>query len=264
MTEHRPDGAEELDLATIARDDQFLDALGRGEPAPAGDDLAAMLAAWRADLDDDGEPVLRPAVDLPPAPPAPRPVTAGRRVLRLAAAVVLLVAIASGLGVGSRNAGPSSPLWSLTKVLYPEQAQVRSVEDAIDRARAALSAGQPAEAARLIEQARDDLTAVDDPAVATRLRAELDALHRDLLAALPPPPAPATAVPTPRAPTGDGSAAPARPTPAGASPRPSPPAADQPTLPRILPSLPGLLPTGGLPTLLPSLPGLPLPTAPLG
>ncbi|MDO3705034.1 anti-sigma-D factor RsdA [Micromonospora sp. C28SCA-DRY-2] len=267
MTEQRPQGGDELDLATIARDDQLLDALGRGEPAPAGDDVAAMLAAWRADLDNaDDEPVLRPAVQPPPAAPASRPAAFGQRVLRLAAAVVVLVAIATALGVASRTAGPSSPLWSLTKVLHPQQAQVRTVEDTIDRARVALSAGRLAEAAQLVEQARDDLAGVDDRALATRLRAELDALHRELLAALTPPPAPATAAPAP-APTDGGSAPPAAPGPVGSPPPASPPAAGEPDPPRVLPlpSLPTLLPSEGLPPLLPSLPGLPLPTGnPLG
>ncbi|MFG2103410.1 anti-sigma-D factor RsdA [Micromonospora echinaurantiaca] len=268
MTEQRPQGGDELDLATIARDDQLLDALGRGEPAPDGDDVAALLAAWRADLDSaDDEPVLRPAVQPPPATPAPRSAAFGRRVLRLAAAVVVLVTIATALGVGSRNAGPTSPLWSLTKVLYPEQAQVRTVEDTIDRARAALSAGRLAEAAQLIEQARNDLAGIDDPRLATRLRAELDALHRDLLAALSPPSAPATAGPAPAPTPGGGSAPPAGPGPVGSPPPASPSGAGAPGLPDILPlpSLPTLLPSGGLPPLLPSLPGLPLPTTnPLG
>ncbi|MFC3501617.1 anti-sigma-D factor RsdA [Micromonospora krabiensis] len=276
MTEHARDGGDELDLATIARDDQLLDALGRGEPGPADDDVAAALAAWRADLDGDDEQRLLRAATQPAAPAtAFGPTPVGRGVLRLAAAVLAVLALATGLGVGSRTAGPTSPLWSLTRVLHPEQAQVRGVEHDLALARAALTAGRPDEARDLVARARRDVAGVDDPATAARLRADLDEVDR-LLAALvsaptPSPAAPTPDAPTPNAPTG---AAPTNgsapvPEPAPATPAPAP-TSDAPGLPDLLPSLPPLLPssgrTGTAPGLpLPSLPGLPLPTlVPLG
>ncbi|MFI6266555.1 anti-sigma-D factor RsdA [Micromonospora sp. NPDC051006] len=272
MTEQTRAGGDELDLATIARDDQLLDALSRGEPGPAGDDVAALLAAWRSDVDGDREQrLIRAGGEARPPVPAAGPPPVTRGALRLAAAVVTLLVIATGLGVGSRHAGPTSPLWSLTRVLYPEQAQVRGVEDSIARARDAVAAGQLDEARHLIEQAHRELAGVTDPAVVARLRAELDALDRELLAALPaPPPAP---VPSAGAPT---------PRPSTAVPRPSDSGAPTPSAPGPAPSsggpgLPGLLPLPPLPlptsdpdsdppTLpLPSLPVLPLPTGiPLG
>jgi hypothetical protein len=42
-----------LDLAALTADDQLLDALGRGGPAPADDAVAVLLAAWHTDLDSD-------------------------------------------------------------------------------------------------------------------------------------------------------------------------------------------------------------------
>ncbi|MEV1333248.1 anti-sigma-D factor RsdA [Micromonospora costi] len=271
MTEQARDSGEELDLATIARDDELLDALGRGDPAPDGDDIAAMLAAWRTEVDDDGEQrLIRAATDVGPPEPVTGPTPVGRGALRLAAAVVALLAIATGLGVGSRHASPSSPLWSLTRVLYPEHAQVRDVEATLTRARAALADGRLDEARDLATRARRDLAGVDDAAVAARLRADLDALDRDLAVAVPLP-----VVPTPPAPTGG--AAPTTPAPAGSTtapapgatggaPAPSPPrpvpSTSAPGLPPILPlpSLPGLGGSGSPILPLPSLPGLPLPT----
>ncbi|MEH0827068.1 MULTISPECIES: hypothetical protein [unclassified Micromonospora] len=287
MSRHEPDGGEELDLTTATRDDLLLDALGRGEEGADGDDLAVLLAAWRADIIADaddtaaGAPLLAVGAD------------AGRRVgrigadlrsgrdgvaagrvrprrprpwgLRLAAAVAAVLVLATGLGVGSRNAGPTSPLWSLTKVLHPEQAAVRTVEQSIARARDAVAAGRLDEARQWIDQARQDLAWVADPAEADRLRAEIDALLRDLAAppcpggpgcAPPPAPAPAasTAGSSPRAP------APAAPRTAPASPsaRPTPrPSSGS----GLLPSLPRLpLSPAPSPSLLPPLPGLPLPT----
>ncbi|MCW3842016.1 hypothetical protein ONA70_18105 [Micromonospora yasonensis] len=293
MSERTPGGGDEaMDLDILARDGLLLDALGHGEPAPAGDSVAALLAAWHADLADDlpAPPELRQAVpDADPAAPgAGQPTAAGSAPLpapeadrdveapiplraraarrhrpwavRLAAAGVALLALAAGLGVSSRSAGPGSPLWSLTRVLYPQQAEVRDVEDLITRARAALDAGRPDEAGQLVAQARRELADITDPATAARLRAELDALTRDLAAAGPAPvpsaapasPAPATRPSTPATrPTSAGEAPAPRPSGAATSPAPgSSPGSPGPLLP--LPSLP-------LPSLSP-LPGLPLPT----
>lgn len=54
----------EPDLAVLVADDLLLDALGRGEAAPADDPLAALLAAWQTDLDAEqpAGPVDDPAV----------------------------------------------------------------------------------------------------------------------------------------------------------------------------------------------------------
>ena len=51
----------------IDNDDALLDALGRGEPAPEGDTVAKLLAAWHSEISDRAT-ALRPA-----AMPAPKP-----------------------------------------------------------------------------------------------------------------------------------------------------------------------------------------------
>lgn len=273
MSEHRPDSGEELDLATVARDDHLLDALGRGEPGPADDDLAAMLSAWRGDIGEDMGPLrvtaepgcsadypVRPAADLPLVDTRARSAPLGRRVLRLAAAVSAVAVIATGLGVGSRNAGPTSALWSLTRVLYPQQADVRLVEDTIQRARSAATAGRFDEARGLVEQARRELASVDDPATLDRLGAEVDALHRELLGAVPTPGAPSAGAPT--LPGGNGTPKPVGPTPSRSEP---PPVPGHSTTPHVVVPLPGLSrpnpnPDSKPPALPPSLPGLPVPT----
>ncbi|NYF59251.1 anti-sigma-D factor RsdA [Micromonospora purpureochromogenes] len=289
MTGHEPDSGEQLDLGTVTRDDLLLDALGRGDEGTDGDDLAAMLAAWRADVtadvDETGRSSGLPAVgteadqragsDLPTGPVRvggarsrrPRPWA-----LRLAAAVAAVLMLATGLGVGSRSAGPESPLWALTKVLHPEQAAVRTVEDIIARARDAVAAGRLDEARRLVDQAQRELTSVTDPADATRLRAEIDAVLRDLAAPSCPtwprcatPAAPTGPTSTPLGPTAANPPGTAAPGPATTAPtRPPAQPAPEPTagsnlLP--LPPLPRLpLSPAPSPSLLPPLPGLPLPT----
>ncbi|MFE9689496.1 anti-sigma-D factor RsdA [Micromonospora sp. NPDC005806] len=297
MSERTPGGGDEaMDLDILARDDLLLDALGRGEPAPAGDDLATMLGAWHADI-ADGVPT---AAVRPPAPtgdghpeeirpeggnavpaaepsvgaerlPAPTSLAAARArrhrpwTVRLAAAAVALLAMAGGLGVGSRSAGPGSPLWSLTRVLYPQQAEVRDVEELIAQARAALTGGDLDEARQLVDRARRELADVTDPATVDRLRAELDALDRDLaaargsLSAIPSPaltpevrpttpaarPSGGTRAPSPRQSRPATSPAPGT-SPGGGGPLLPLPALPLPSLPSLspLPKLP--LPTGGL------------------
>ncbi|MBM0236282.1 hypothetical protein JNW88_02485 [Micromonospora sp. ATA32] len=262
-----------MDLATISRDDLLLDALGRGDQAPDGDDLAAMFAAWRTGLDTEGADAegdtdLIPAtVEANPQPEpvpslarTPRPSPIGWRLLRAAAVALAVVGLGAGLAVGSRHSGPSSPLWSLTKVLYPQQAEVRSVEQTIDRARASAKARRFDEARRLVDSARAGLARIDDTATVTRLRADLDAILREL-PVLSPTPTLAPSTPT-KASTGGGPSATrtpvTQPTSRAAGPPPvrasSPPPGTVP-----LPPLPSLLPDP-IPSLLPK---LPLPTGPL-
>ncbi|MFF0365856.1 anti-sigma-D factor RsdA [Micromonospora sp. NPDC005087] len=284
MSEPRPDGGEDLDLAAIDRDDLLLDALGRGEQEADADGLTAMLAAWRADVTPDqpdtvvdGElhvvpprpegwaRTLRTGAPTAPVPGPPRWEASGRRALGLAAAVLAVLMLATGLGVASHDAGPTSPLWSLTKVLHPERAEVLGVEHSTARARAAVAAGRYDEARELIDQAQRDLGRVTDPADATRLRADIDAVLRDLAAHLcpgwprcatsPVAPAPSPAMSTAAATEPSGAAPPGGTAPAPQRPAPtdSPTSGANPTLPRLpLPSVP-------LPSVLPSLPGLPLP-----
>ncbi|MEU2614733.1 hypothetical protein ABZ570_24585 [Micromonospora sp. NPDC007271] len=266
MRRRTPGGGEEaMDLEVLARDDMLLDALGHGEAAPTDDDLAVLLAAWRADL-ADGAP--EPANLRPPAPNGDAPAVplrpAGRSLrprpwaLRLAAAGVALLALVSGLGIGSRSAEPGSPLWSLTKLLYPQQAEVRVVEQTIAEARAALAAGRLDHARQLADQAHGELTAVTDPSAVDRLRGELDALSAELTGtsttvaqtAAPSSPAP-TLRPTgspsrPSAATSAPGPAPSRPGTPPAEPSGSPSRAQSPLLP--LPQLPLPLPSSPLPS----------------
>ncbi|MGW9194125.1 anti-sigma-D factor RsdA [Micromonospora chersina] len=266
------DGGEAMDLGTIARDDVLLDALGRGEPAPDGNALAGLLAAWRSDLAEEPTGVRPAAPDVVEEVPARRAARRPRTwTLRLAAAALALLALVSGLGISSRDAGPGSPLWSLTKLLHPQQAEVRGIEDTIDRARAALDDGRLDDAEALIAQARRDLARVEDPADVARLAAALDVLARDLAAArgVTAPPSAAPGATTPASPAPTAVPSPTRtgtpqpgPATSGGSPRPgtsgSPAPADSPLLP--LPKLP--LPSVSVSVSVPGLPlpGLPLPT----
>lgn len=278
------------DLSVLVRDELLIDSLGRGEPAPAGDGLATLLAAWRADIVTPGTgTVASPAgngghasavqtsdgpaetvrsgdaivAEASPVTPL-RPPRRQRRPPRAAvAAAVGALVLATGLGVGSWRAGPTDPLWSLTKALYPHQAEIRQVEHVLDQARAALASGQVDEARRFIAVARGQLAGINDPTAVARLRADLDALNADLPtdAATPTPartPNGATTAPAPAVSItvrpGDPAALP---TPT-MSPRPEDSASE--ARPPLVPLAPTLSPAPDLPTPLPSLSGLPLPT----
>jgi hypothetical protein len=257
----RPGDEQPMDPATIIADDLLLDALAGGDAAD-GDELATMLATWRAELGTagpsmgDAESVQAViAADREPRPSGAAPRLRARRWLPRAAATLVVAGLAVGVAVGSNHAGPTSPLWPITKVMYPQQAEVRTVEYAIERARTANMAGRYNEARRLVDEADDHIDRISAPAVAAGLRADLDTVLRDLLTATPPArlattaapadtPTRGTAVPEPgREPTED-------PGTTGTSRGPQAPTPDLPIVPKISPAIP-------LPTLLP----LPKPSA---
>src|SRR5690242_14585090 len=66
MTDPKPRDASELESPdALSRDDELLSALGRGDRPVGGDEVGAMLAAWRADLDDPPVRTLRAPVPGP-------------------------------------------------------------------------------------------------------------------------------------------------------------------------------------------------------
>jgi hypothetical protein len=309
----------EDNLARISADDELLSALAHGETGPDGDELAAMFAAWRADLDtepaphvdtadlvdtadasesdpmrvqlDAGQPLVGEILDrsgpMVPAPgpkktrlprvirgraveekpttradvteiAAKRPARARPRGSRLVTGIAAaLLVLFGGMAVAANRAGPTSPLWPLTQVMYPEQADVRAAEHALEQARQAIDQRRFADADHRLDQAAALIAKVRDQESAQRLRAELQRLRGLIPAGAPsagpsatPAPTPVTPQPTapdspgPRPSTGDGGN--------GQNPG-TQPSDDGPGLP--LPTLPGLP--------LPTLPGLPLPSLPI-
>jgi hypothetical protein len=226
------------DVATIRADDELLDLLGAGGTPESGDEVSAMLAAWRADIVTDAPPTVRRAapaiggVAMSGATARSRgPLQSisrrGRVLLGTAAAAVL---IAGTVTVLANDARPGSPLWPITRVLYADWASAAVAEqDAawnIEEARQAITEARYADAHRLLDEATALVDKVADPSVAQRLREEIAALR----GLIPGAPAPPTSAPP------GGTAAPT--------------------------TAPGILPTGILPTgLLPPLPTGLLPTS---
>jgi len=256
-----PPAPEPVDLAVVAADDALLDALGRGAPAPADDEFAGLLAAWRAELSAAGDPDAgrSPAPDRgagrSPAPgraagvsvqrPRPRP----RRRVWAGAAAAALILLGGGLIAGTVTATPHSPLWPLAAAVDPARADVLTADNKLADARRAIADGRYADAQHLVDEAAAVVARIRDPQQATRLTAELADVRRKLSGARSgthgaPGPTPAPA-PQPSAPV-----------PSGPRPSPSAPGNGLPvpgvSLPGgILPSLPLPTPSGGI------LPGLP-------
>ncbi|MCP2325320.1 hypothetical protein HDA40_003827 [Hamadaea flava] len=250
---HFPDadpGGTPIDADQLARDDALLDLLGAGSPAPADDSLAVMLSSWQSSVAaDEPEPVAvaahGPATTTQPPRSARRPFSA-RLIAAIAGAVVVL---GGGLTAGAATAGPGSPLWPITKIVYADRAAVQQATAYLDEAATAYADRRFADARSLTDKAAALLPKVTDAADRQRLAARIEQLRAALAAVVIPDPGA-----SPTAPSGVAHSATPRPsgvgpstTPAPSSPSPSP-----------SPSQGGLLPLPPLPSLLPSLPSLPI------
>ena len=167
------DLAEPVDLVAVQADDELINALAAGMTvsAPgvggydADDRVAAILAAWKADVDADPIPEL---VDTDTAVStvmaARQPSGRIRHLVPVAAAAAFVVLAIGGVSVSSYNAQPDDALWGVSKVLYSERAEsveaAARVEERLDNAKQALSQGQPVLAAQELAQAQEDLEVV--------------------------------------------------------------------------------------------------------
>lgn len=188
-----------------------------------------------------------------------------RRAARWAAsAAAAAVLLAGCLVVAASHATPTSPLWPITRVTYPERADAAAAEHAIGQAREAATHGRYDDARRLLDRAEELTARVRDPKRLRQLHAELQSVRAMLPAGAPATPVtPAPSTPSTPAPTGKPAPTPtaapaAPPTTRGAGSTTSggrPPAVPvTPIVPGVgRPTLPAPIPTGSL------LPSLPLP-----
>lgn len=269
MTDTTPHPQDEL--LAIAQADALLDMLGRGEPVDEDDNIAALLAAWRADLAAEPAQTSTIRVAYPAAPgadPDPTPGSARRRTVRrftptsrrarIAVAAAGIAAVMGGIAAVAATATPGSPLWSISRVIYPQRADRVAAEDALSRARQDINDRDFPRARNALDQAASLISQVHDPRQAARLQAELEQLRQLLVTSTTGIP-----LPTPSAgPTPQPSSSPDR--------KGQPPGVSTGGPGSLLPSphpssgthsSPGSSPTSGLlptvpplPTLLPSLP----------
>lgn len=166
---------EPIDLVAVQADDELVNALraGMAVSAPgvhgydADDHVAAILAAWKAEVDAEPIPEL---VDIDMAMAAiesGRPSTARRtrrHLAPVAAAAAFVVLAIGGVSIGSASSQPGDALWAVSKVLYSQRAQsveaAARAETRISSAKQALAEGQPVVAAQELQQAQADLASV--------------------------------------------------------------------------------------------------------
>lgn len=167
------DVEERLDLVAVQADDELLTALAAGMTVStpgsygydADDHVAAILASWKAEVDEEPIPELidlDTAVDIVRAAAAATPLQQRRRrLVPVAAAATAAVIALSGVTVGSAAAEPGSVFWPVSKVLFSERAAsieaADRAEDHITRAKAALTEGRPDVAATELKQAQSEL-----------------------------------------------------------------------------------------------------------
>lgn len=172
------------------QDDQLLDLLGRGD-LPEGvpdevdqlDGLGTALAAWRRDVAAD-IPVSALDLEALEEPAAPTVMARWRRRLLAAGAALALAGGGGAVAAAAAGAGPDSPLWPITQLIYPDRAESRvaelQVEELVERARAAADDQRYDDAAHLLEEAEPLIARVLAPADQERLQDEI-AQVKDLI-----------------------------------------------------------------------------------
>lgn len=243
-----PDEEGPVDLVELQADDELINALstGLGVSGPgrqgydADDRLVAMLASWKAEVDDAPVPEL---VDTDEAVQMLQPARPSRRVgfLRpLAAAAAVAACALAVVSIGAHEARPGDALWGVTRVLYSEHAQQvqaqTDLQQGIERVGTKLATGDTA-------GAQQDLAELD-PLVG-QVGPEQWSYYdrqRDFLSAKVAETPPGT--PTdPQAPLRDGTPAPRPPSPEGgedpAGPPPPGPASPGPASPEDGSTTPG-------------------------
>ncbi|OLF14647.1 hypothetical protein [Actinophytocola xanthii] len=160
----------EDDPDTPGQDADLLDQPDRGEPTEDGE-VELMVSRWRTTPPaSPTDARLLEAVTATVAAPRDR-----RRFPKLTAAVAASALLAvGGITAAAAHAGPDSPLWPITQLVFGDLAESRtaaqSADDTLREARTAAHDGDAAEAARLLARADDLTNRVAEPTVANRLR----------------------------------------------------------------------------------------------
>ncbi len=228
---------EPIDLVAVQADDELINALRGGmtvsTPGLHGYDadhqVAAILAAWKAEVDAEPIPEL---VDIDTALATIAAATRSvqrrrpRYLVVLAGAAALIVFAMGGVSVGAQSARPGDALFAVTKVLYAQKAESRQaaedLQDGLSRLKISLATGNTAAAAQQVAHLNELAGKVrpeDQPPMATKQLGFLEAKLQET-----PPDTPTN----PTAPLLDGTPAPVDPAPASAqtstpSPTPSSP-----------------------------------------
>ena len=169
------DDNDPVDLVSVQADDELINALASGMMVTSAggrftdgsdDQVSAVLAAWKADVDSRPMPELITVDEGVAAVLAAgrRPSSRIRHLAPVAAAAAFIVIAVGGVSVGSYSAQPDDVLWPVAKVLYSERTTsveaADRVETRIARAKQAIAAGQPDVAEQELRAAAADIAVV--------------------------------------------------------------------------------------------------------
>jgi hypothetical protein len=203
-----------VDLAAVRADDALLDAIAGGaslggfgshedvfgRPGQDDDHLAAILAAWKADIELDPMPELVSLDEAAEAVEAghearERRVGRARRRMPFAVAAAAIAVALAGFTVAVHSAQPGDTMFGLTKVLFSQQAdhaqKAQAARATIEQANTAIRQGNPVQAQQLLQNAAGQIQAAqpeDQPA--------LQQQREDALKSLAPAPPAESASPT--------------------------------------------------------------------
>jgi uncharacterized membrane protein YgcG len=155
-------------MSEIARDDLALDALAAGRLPDGDDEVFGLLGALRADLD---EPVDEPAPVVVPLKRKRRPFAA---VALSAAAGLIIGGFAAGAVVTSDQ--PGELFYAAHKAVLGDPKAADRVTRLLDDAAEELAEGDRRGALKDLQDARERLADVEDPAVRRLLQERLDRL----------------------------------------------------------------------------------------
>ncbi|MEE3848882.1 anti-sigma-D factor RsdA [Gordonia sp. LSe1-13] len=182
---------EPIDMTSVHLDDQFIEALSHDRPVATRDDaeyqLAELLSGWRHDVMAEPLPVLPTVDEVESAIAAGERAERGRGVvrhLRVASGVAAVVVIAcAGLTVLAEGSSPGDPLWGVKKVVFAEAASetqaAMDVQSDLERAEAAMAAGDADEAAELIAKAEKQMGPLRDAETRDRMNEWMKRLKAD-------------------------------------------------------------------------------------
>ncbi|MCK8615975.1 anti-sigma-D factor RsdA [Gordonia sp. C13] len=167
-------GGESLDLSEVGFDENFLEALAHDVPVPTRDDteyeLAELLSGWRNDVVSTPVPELVSVDDVERAIESTERASRGRRMVRhlrvVSGAAAIVIVAAAGLTVMSEGSQPGDPLWGVKQVVFAEAASetkaAYDVRGNLERAEAAIAAGDTAAAASFIAKAQNSMGPMRD------------------------------------------------------------------------------------------------------
>jgi hypothetical protein len=184
MTTRPPrNGVPPVDPAALRHDELLIEAISRGELVHPDEAIATLLSAWQVEVTQAAARTRPPGLPcLTPVSPRGRrrPAVPPRTQVRAGWLAAAAVTVTAGLGLATLNATPDSPLWPVTKTVFPERAGLVLAQQAIQDARRAAAEGRYGETRRHLERATMLLNDLEADRLTGQLRSEISTIRASL------------------------------------------------------------------------------------